>query len=93
MGKTTEFDTCSFRKSTPMNYGVAVDSNRKMQDAIGCKAIPLALVIGSDNKVRWQGNPAGLTESIIEQVVRADSGETETVDRGRWKQVQTKPQR
>ena len=83
----------SFSKSTPMNYGVAVDINRKMQDAIGCKAIPLALVISSDNKVRWQGNPAGLTESIIDQVVRADSGEVETVDRGRWKPKQIKVQK
>ncbi len=75
----------SFQKKTPMNYGVAVDSGKKMQNAIGCRAIPLAMVISSDNKVRWQGNPSRLTESIIEQTVRADSGETETMDRGRWK--------
>ena len=75
----------AFQKKTPMKYGVAIDSGKKMQNKISCRAIPLALVIGSDNKVRWQGNPSMLTKSIIDQVLRADSGETETVDRGRWK--------
>ncbi len=75
----------SFQKRIPMEYGVAIDASKKMKTEISCRAIPLALVISKDNKVRWQGNPSQLTESIIEQVVRVDSGETETVDRGRWK--------
>ncbi len=77
----------SFQEKTPMDYGVAIDSQKRMQGAIACTAIPLAMVISSDNKVRWQGNPARLTKSIIEQVVLADSGATETVDRGRWKPI------
>ena len=75
----------TFQKKIPMDYGVAIDTSKKMKTKISCKAIPLALVISKDNKVRWQGNPSRLTESIIEQIVKADSGETETVDRGRWK--------
>ena len=80
----------AFQKKTPMNYGVAIDSSKKMQGEISCRAIPLAMVISSDNTVRWQGNPSLLTESIIDHVVRADSGETETVDRGRWKLNKTR---
>ena len=83
-GETAE-KVSVFQNKTPMHYGVAIDSSKKMQNEISCKAIPLAMVIGSDNIVRWQGNPSTLTKSIIDQVLRADSGETETVDRGRWK--------
>lgn len=83
-GETAE-KVSAFQKKTPMHYGVAIDASKKMQNKISCRAIPLAMVISSDNTVRWQGNPSTLTQSIIDQVVRADSGETETVDRGRWK--------
>jgi len=83
-GETVEKVT-SFQVNTPMDYGVAIDADKKMQTAIACRAIPLAMVISSDNTVRWQGNPSRLTESISEQVIKADSGDTEMVDRGRWK--------
>jgi hypothetical protein len=76
-----------------MNYGVAVDNGRKMQSAINCKGIPLAMLISSDNIVRWQGNPSRLTQSIIEQVISADSKETEVADRGRWKPKKAKPRK
>ncbi|MDP6541839.1 MAG: TlpA disulfide reductase family protein, partial [Phycisphaerales bacterium] len=83
----------SFMKKNKMNYGVAVDNGRKMQSAINCKGIPLAMLISSDNIVRWQGNPSRLTQSIIEQVISADSKETEVADRGRWKPKKAKPRK
>jgi len=83
-GETAE-KVSAFQVNTPMDYGVAVDADKKMQTAISCQSIPLAMVISSDNIVRWQGNPSILSESIIEQIVKANSGEAEMVDRGRWK--------
>jgi thiol-disulfide isomerase/thioredoxin len=74
----------SFMKETPMKYGVAIDTQKTMQNAIRCKAIPLALVISSDGIVRWQGNPAYLTNGIIQQVLSADRGERVPPKRGRW---------
>ncbi|MDP7008359.1 MAG: TlpA family protein disulfide reductase [Phycisphaerales bacterium] len=88
-GETAQ-KVASFQEKTPMHYGVAVDPKKTTQNAISCRAIPLALVISSDNIVRWQGNPSRLTATILKQVVSADSGETETVDRGRWKPNQQK---
>lgn len=73
-----------FMKATPMNYGVLTDTKKRMKSAIGCLAIPLSLVIGSDNIVRWQGHPTRLTESIIQQVLSADNGEGIPEKRGRW---------
>ena len=73
-----------FMKTTPMNYGVATDTKKRMKSAIGCSAIPLSLVIGSDNIIRWQGHPSKLTQSIIQQVLSADKGEGVPVKRGRW---------
>jgi thiol-disulfide isomerase/thioredoxin len=73
-----------FMKTTPMNYGVATDTQKRMKNAIGCTAIPLSMVIGSDNTIRWQGHPTFLTQSIIQQVLSADRGESVPVKRGRW---------
>jgi cytochrome c biogenesis protein CcmG/thiol:disulfide interchange protein DsbE len=73
-----------FMKTTPMNYGVATDTKKRMKSAIGCSAIPLSLVIGTDNIIRWQGHPTRLTQSIIQQVLSADNGEGLPVKRGRW---------
>jgi len=73
-----------FMKNTPMEYGVAVDTKAKMKNTISCSAIPLALVISSDGVVRWQGNPLHLSKETIQQVLRADRGETVLTTRGRW---------
>ena len=73
-----------FLKTTAMKYGVATDTQKRMKSAIGCSAIPLSLVIGSDNIVRWQGHPSKLTHSIIQQVLSADNGEGVPEKRGRW---------
>jgi hypothetical protein len=74
----------SFMKKTPMEYGVAIDTSKKMQNAIRCRAIPLAMVISSDGVVRWQGNPSSLTAGVIQQVLSADRGESVPPKRGRW---------
>ena len=74
----------SFMEKTPMVYGVAVDKKKKMQTEVRCTAIPLAMVISSDEVVRWQGNPLYLTKEIIQQVLSADRGESEPTKRGRW---------
>ena len=74
----------SFMKKTPMEYGVAIDLSKQMQNAIRCRAIPLAMVISSDGIVRWQGNPASLTTGVIQQVLSADRGEGVPPKRGRW---------
>ena len=80
----TKQKVSSFVKKTLMEYGVAVDQSKQMQTAIGCSAIPLALVISADNTVRWQGNPSKLTEQIIQQVIDADNGTLVPVKRGKW---------
>ena len=58
----------NFLKTTPMNYGVAVDTQSTMKDAIACIGIPLSLVVSSDGIVRWQGNPLNLSKQIIQQI-------------------------
>lgn len=63
-----------FMRGTPMHYGIARDSKKRMQHAVGCRGIPHALVIDSSNIVRWQGNPSKLTAEILEQVLAAEAG-------------------
>ena len=74
----------NFMKTTSMQYGVATDTKKRMKSTIGVSAIPLSLVVGSDNTIRWQGHPTQLTKSIIQQVLSADSGEGIPEKRGRW---------
>ncbi len=82
-GETTQ-KISNFMQKTPMKYGVAVDASKQMQTAISCSAIPLALVISSDNTVRWQGNPKNLTRQVIQQVLDASNGNSLPITRGKW---------
>jgi cytochrome c biogenesis protein CcmG, thiol:disulfide interchange protein DsbE len=67
-----------FMKGTEMSYGVALDSSKKMSDAIKVAGIPHVLIISTDGIVRWQGFPLSdeepLTDTIVKQVIDADPG-------------------
>jgi len=78
-----------FMQKTPMEYGVAIDTKAKMKNTLSCSAIPLALVISSDNIVRWQGNPHRLSEATVQQVLSADRGDVVLTKRGRWDTANT----
>jgi cytochrome c biogenesis protein CcmG/thiol:disulfide interchange protein DsbE len=72
-------DTVSkFMKTTQMDYTVAIDSSKKMSDAIHVAGIPHVLIISTDGICRWQGFPLSdeekLTDKIIKQVIDADPG-------------------
>ena len=81
-GETTSKIT-KFMKKYKMKYGVAVDSKKRMQNAVSCRGIPMAMIISSDNTVRWQGHPSKLTKDLIQQVIDADGG-SRSFRRGRW---------
>lgn len=67
-----------FRKGTPMNYFVGIDTTKKMSGALGVQGIPHVMVIGRDGIVRWQGWPGSpedkLTEAKLKQIVAASKG-------------------
>ncbi len=60
-----------FLKKTEMRYTVAVDTTAQMQRAMQVRAIPHVAVISPDGIVRYQGHPAHLTDTIIEQIIEA----------------------
>lgn len=78
-----------FMQKTPMKYSVAIDTKAKMKNTLSCSAIPLAIIISSDNIVRWQGNPNRLSKATIQQVLSADRGEIVLTKRGRWDTANT----
>jgi cytochrome c biogenesis protein CcmG, thiol:disulfide interchange protein DsbE len=82
-GETTQ-KVSNFKLKTPMKYNIAVDASKKMQKAISCSAIPLAMVISEDNIVRWQGNPKFLTQQTIQQILDASNGNSLPITRGKW---------
>ena len=57
---------------TSFQYALALDSGAKMQNAVGVTGIPHCIVMSSDWIVRWQGHPAALRATTIQQIVAAN---------------------
>ncbi len=79
-----------FQKNTRMDYYVAVDPQRRMQNLIGIKGIPHAIIVSDEGTVRWQGHPTGITSELVQQIVDANNGAGLPVNSalnsiGRWK--------
>ncbi len=55
-----------FMKKNPMNYGVAIDTQKQASNALGIQGIPHVMVISKDGTVRWQGFP-GLPEDKLDE--------------------------
>jgi cytochrome c biogenesis protein CcmG, thiol:disulfide interchange protein DsbE len=64
-----------FMKTFPMNYSVAIDTQKRMSKALGVHGIPHVMVVSPDGIVRWQGFPGSsedpLTLEKLEQVIAA----------------------
>jgi len=58
-----------FRKSTPMEYNVAIDK-KDLGQKLGVSGIPHAFVVGKDGKVVWEGHPAQLNDEVIAKVIQ-----------------------
>jgi thiol-disulfide isomerase/thioredoxin len=59
----------TFRKSTPMEYHVALDK-KGLGQKFGVSGIPHAFVVGKDGKVIWEGHPMQLTDAEIEKALK-----------------------
>ena len=59
-----------FRKGVPMEYNVAIDKGGKLGQQFGISGIPQAFVVGKDGKIVWEGHPAALNESVIENALK-----------------------
>lgn len=70
-----EATVSDFMKTTKMNYNVAIDTKKRMNQALGVEGIPHVMVVTPDGVVRWQGWPQDdadlLTEKVIGQIVKA----------------------
>jgi len=53
-------------------YVTAIDTQRRMIDAVGNRGIPHCIVMSSDGIVRWQGHPARLTRATMQAIVDAN---------------------
>jgi cytochrome c biogenesis protein CcmG/thiol:disulfide interchange protein DsbE len=64
-----------FMKGSPMNYSVAIDTKKRMSNALGVQGIPHVMVVSPDGIVRWQGFPGSsedpLTFEKLQQIVSA----------------------
>jgi thiol-disulfide isomerase/thioredoxin len=60
----------NFRKSTPMQYTVALDKDGSLAQKFGLQGIPHAFVVDKSGKIVWEGHPMQLQSSTIEQVLK-----------------------
>lgn len=58
-----------FRKTTPMEYSVALDK-KGLGEKFGITGIPHAFVVGKDGKIVWEGHPMQLKEADIEKALK-----------------------
>lgn len=59
-------------KERDFNYALAIDSQRRLQQAFGVRGIPYVAIASPDGIVRWQGHPSGLDASVLDQLVGAN---------------------
>jgi thiol-disulfide isomerase/thioredoxin len=59
----------NFKRSTPMEYNVAV-GGAAISKKFGINGIPHAFLVGKDGKIVWEGHPMSLKESDIENVLK-----------------------
>lgn len=55
-----------------MNFHVAVDQSQRVRGPVANRVIPYAIIMSSDNVVRWQGHPARITEDLLRRIIEAD---------------------
>ena len=58
-----------FRKSTPMEYNVAIDK-KDIGEKLGVSGIPHAFLVDKGGKIVWEGHPAQLNDAEIEKIVK-----------------------
>ncbi len=62
-----------FVRQNDMQYFVGTDPQRRTISQVQVRGIPHVMVISPDGIVRFQGMPSQLTESMLEQIVRASA--------------------
>jgi len=59
-----------FRKSTVMEYSVALDKDNVLSRHFAVRGIPYAVLVDPLGKVRWAGHPAELNKFAINEALR-----------------------
>ena len=59
-----------FRKTTPMEYHVAIDKKGELSQKFGIRGIPHAFIVGKDGKIIWEGHPMSLKEADLEKALQ-----------------------
>ena len=60
-------------KENDFDYSIALDPAARMQSAFGVRGIPSIAIISSDQIVRWQGSPQGLTPAVLDSIIAANA--------------------
>ncbi len=60
-------------KENDFAYSIALDPAGRMQKGFGVSGIPSIAIVSSDQIVRWQGSPQGLTPTVIDSIIAANT--------------------
>jgi cytochrome c biogenesis protein CcmG/thiol:disulfide interchange protein DsbE len=60
----------AFQKDVPMDYPVGIDKKDTVGSGFGITGIPHAMLVDKTGKIVWEGHPAQLKESQIDDLVK-----------------------
>ncbi|MSR70355.1 MAG: TlpA family protein disulfide reductase [Phycisphaerales bacterium] len=60
-------------KENDFSYSIALDPASRMQTGFGVRGIPCIAIVSSDQIVRWQGSPQGLTPAVLDPLIAANA--------------------
>jgi thiol-disulfide isomerase/thioredoxin len=60
----------TFEKTLPIDYTVAFDPYKKLNQHFGIEGIPHAMLVDSTGQIVWEGHPMGLSDADIEAVLK-----------------------
>lgn len=61
-------------KERDFKYSLALDTNKRLLTFFGVKGIPHCVITSADGIVRWQGSPYQLTPAVMQSLVAANRG-------------------
>jgi thiol-disulfide isomerase/thioredoxin len=60
----------AFQKDVTMDYPVGIDKDDKIGPVLGIVSLPHALLVDKTGKIVWEGHPAKIEESQLEELVK-----------------------
>ncbi|MBI3284280.1 MAG: TlpA family protein disulfide reductase [Burkholderiales bacterium] len=63
-----------FLQKNPVKYALALDGEKKLYTALGIRGLPYAIFVNRAGTIVWRGQPAAISEQLVESLLAKDGG-------------------